>query len=214
MSTPEIPPAAEPVDHRDAARGGARRGQAGDRRPGRDARARARLPRRRRPPPDRGRARAREDADDQDDRGRARRHVPARPVHARPRAERSRRHADLPARHGRLRHRGRPGLLQLPARRRDQPRARQGAVGAARGDAGAPGDDRPRHASRPRPVPRHGDPEPDRVGGHLPAAGGAGRPLHAQGRRRLPEPRRGAHRRAAVARRARSTCGRCSSSRR
>ena len=32
------------------------------------------------------------------------------------------------------------------------------------------------------PVPRDGDPEPDRVGGHLPAARGAGRPLHAQGR--------------------------------
>ena len=46
---------------------------------------------------------------------------------------------------GALRHRARPGVLQLPARRRDQPRARQGAVGAARGDAGAPGHDRPRH---------------------------------------------------------------------
>ena len=42
----------------------------------------------------------------------------------------------------RVRHRARAGLLQLPARRRDQPRARQGAVGAARGDAGAAGDDR------------------------------------------------------------------------
>ena len=41
-----------------------------------------------------------------------------------------------------------PGLLQLPARRRDQPRAGQGAVGAARGDAGAPGHDRPRDATR------------------------------------------------------------------
>ena len=39
----------------------------------------------------------REDADDQDDGRGARRHVPARPVHARPRAERPRRHADLPA---------------------------------------------------------------------------------------------------------------------
>ena len=48
----------EPADHRDAAGGGARRDQAGHRRPGRDARARARLPRRGRPPPDRGRARA------------------------------------------------------------------------------------------------------------------------------------------------------------
>ena len=33
----------------------------------------------------------------------------------------------------------------------------------------------------PRSVPRHGDAEPDRVGGHLPAAGGADRPVHAQG---------------------------------
>ena len=29
---------------------------------------------------------------------------------------------------GDVRHRARPGLLQLPARRRDQPRAREGAV--------------------------------------------------------------------------------------
>ena len=53
-------------------------------------------------------------------------------------------------REGQLRDRARAGLLQLPARRRDQPRAGQGAVGAARGDAGAPGDDRARHASRCR----------------------------------------------------------------
>ena len=33
----------------------------------------------------------------------------------------------------------------------------------------------------PEPVPGHGDAEPDRVRGHLPAARGAGRPLHAQG---------------------------------
>ena len=36
------------------------------------------------------------------------------------------------------------------------------------------------------PVPRARHPEPDRVGGHVPAAGGAGRPLHVQGGRRLP----------------------------
>ena len=42
----------------------------------------------------------------------------------------------------------------------------------------------------PEPVPRAGDAEPDRAGGHLSAARGAGRPLHAQGRRRLSEPRR------------------------
>ena len=35
-----------------------------------------------------------------------------------------------------------PVFTQLPACRRDQPRTREGAVGAARGHAGAPGDDR------------------------------------------------------------------------
>ena len=50
----------------------------------------------------------------------------------------------------RVRDRARPGVLQLPARRRDQPRAGQGAVGAARGDAGAPGDDRRTTRSRCR----------------------------------------------------------------
>ena len=102
--------------------------------------------------------------------------------------------------YGRLRHRARPGLLQLPARRRDQPRAGQGAVGAARGDAGAPGHDRPHDARRARPVPRDGDAEPDRVGGHLSAARGADRPLHAQDPRRLPGARRGADGRPALAR--------------
>ena len=33
----------------------------------------------------------------------------------------------------------------------------------------------------PGSLPRDGDPEPDRVRGHLPAARGAGRPVHAQG---------------------------------
>ena len=124
------------------------------------------------------------------------------PVHARPRPVRPRRDADLPARRGHVRHRARAGLLQLPARRRDQPRAREGAVGAARGDAGAPGDDRAHDLSGARAVPRHGDAEPDRVRGHVPAARGAGRPLHAQDRDRLPGARRGADDRPAPARRA------------
>src|SRR5207237_849385 len=62
--------------------------------------------------------------------------------------------------------------------------------------------DRPHDLSRPRAVPRHGDAEPDRVGGDVPAPGGTGRPLHAQGRDRLPGARRGAHDRPAPARRA------------
>ena len=38
----------------------------------------------------------------------------------------------------------------------------------------------------PAALPRAGHPEPHRAGGHLPAARGAGRPLHAQGEGRLP----------------------------
>jgi hypothetical protein len=102
-------------------RGGAHRGEARHRRPGRDARAGARLPGRRRPPPDRGRPRPREDVDHQDDRGGPRRLVPADPVHARPRSVRPGRDARLPARSEHVRDRSRPGLLQLPPRRRDQP---------------------------------------------------------------------------------------------
>ena len=143
----------------------------------------------------------REDADDQDHGRRARRVVRARPVHSRPRAVGPRRNADLPTAGGHVRHRARPRLLQLPPRRRDQPRAREGAVGAARGHAGAPGDDRARHASRAVAVPRHGDPEPDRVRGDVSAPRGADRPLPAEGAHRLPAARRGAHGRPAPARR-------------
>ena len=56
------------------------------------------------------------------------------------------------------------------------------------------------HPQSSRAVPRARDPEPDRVGGHLPAARGAGRPLHAEGARRLPGARRGADRRRPLAR--------------
>ena len=108
------------------------------------------------------------------------------PVHARPRAGRPRRHAHLAARRRHVPHRARPGVRQPPARRRDQPRAGQGAVRAARGHAGAPGDDRRRDAPRARAVPRARHAEPDRVRGHLRPARGAGRPLPVQARRRLP----------------------------
>ena len=75
-------------------------------------------------------------------------HVRPHPVHSRPDAVRPRRHADLPPVDRALRRRARPDLRQLRARRRDQPRAGQGAVGAARGHGRAPGVDRRRHAPR------------------------------------------------------------------
>ena len=64
--------------------------------------------------------------------------------------------------------------LQLPARRRDQPGARQGAVGAARGHAGAAGDDRRHDVRGPAALHCDGHPEPDRIRGDLPASRGAG----------------------------------------
>ena len=70
---------------------------------------------------------------------------------------------------GNVRRRARSGVRQLPAGRRDQPRPREGAVGAARGHAGASGDDRRPDVPRPGAVPRDGDAEPDRGRGHLPA---------------------------------------------
>ena len=83
-----------------------------------------------------------------------------------------------------------PDLHQPPPRRRDQPRPAEDAGRAARGDAGAAGDDRGRHAPARAAVPRARDPEPDRVRGHVPAARGAARPLPAAGLVRLPEPER------------------------
>ena len=61
-----------------------------------------------------------------------------------------------------------------------------------------------------RPVPRPGHPEPDRDRGDLRPARGAGRPVHAQGPRRLPEPDRGVRDRRAADRPRRSRSRRCS----
>ena len=62
--------------------------------------------------------------------------------------------------------------------------------GPARVHAGAPRDRGQAHARAGAPVPRRGHPEPGRVRGHLPAAGGAARPLHGARLARLPERRR------------------------
>ena len=123
--------------------------------------------------------------------------VPPHPVHARPGARRSGRHAHLQSEDRRVQHRARTGVRQSSARRRNQSRTRQGAERAARGDAGTPGHDRRRNPSGARPVRGHRDAEPDRDRGHLSAARGAGRPLHDEGAGRLSERRRGIrHRRA------------------
>ena len=72
------------------------------------------------------------------------------PVHARPRARRHRGHPRLAAVAGGLRHRVGAGVREHRARRRDQPRARQGAVGPARGHGRAARD---RSAGQTRPLP-------------------------------------------------------------
>ena len=74
----------------------------------------------------------------------------------------------------------------------------------ARGDAGAPGDHRPRDLPSAEPLPRAGHAEPHRDGRHLSAARGAGGPLYAQGAGGLPFADRGVcHRRADDGRRSR-----------
>ncbi len=78
-----------------------------------------------------------------------------------------------------------PDLRERAARRRNQPHATQDAVRPARGDAGAPRDGAGTHVRTAAAVLRVRDAEPHRTRGHLSAAGGAARPLHARGRARL-----------------------------
>ena len=114
----------------------------------------------------------------------------AHPVHARPSAHGRDGAVDLRPEGTRLRVPARPDLRERRARRRDQPRDAEDAVGAARGDGRAAGDGRRGHADAPRPVPRARDAEPDRARGDVPAPGGAARPLPAQDGARLPGRRR------------------------
>ncbi len=94
---------------------------------------------------------------------------------------------------GRLRFVAGPGLHEHPPGRRDQPGDATDPVGAARGDAGAPGHGRGHDPSAAGPVPRPRDPEPGRVRGHVLAAAGPARPLPAPGPDRLPVGRGRAH---------------------
>ena len=125
----------------------------------------------------------------------------AHPVHARPPADRHHRAVGLEPEHEGVRVQAGPDLRQRPRRRRGQPGAAEGAVGAARGDGGAPGHRRRRHARAARPVLRRRDREHDRAGGDVPAARGPARPLPDPHLARLPDARRGARdRRGAAAR--------------
>ena len=140
-----------------AARRGSRAsalGECRDGRPRQDGRdpARPRRTRVRRARAARGRARDGEDrARARDRRQRRRRVVLPHPVHARPAADRRHRPVRLQPARPRLRVPPRPDVRERPARRRDQPRDAEDAVGPARGDGGAAGDDRRRHAPLPEP---------------------------------------------------------------
>ncbi len=115
----------------------------------------------------------------------------------RPAARRPDRYAHLLAEErGLHRQEGARSFRQLRPRRRDQPFAGQGAVGTARGHAGAPGDHRREHLPAAAAVPGAGHAEPPRAGGNLPAARGAGGPFHAQGPHLLPQQAGGARDRA------------------
>ena len=121
---------------------------------------------------DRGVSRPGQDADRPIVRDRDRGALLARAVHPGRDALGRDRRVDLQPAHGGVRVPARAGVHERPARGRDQSRPAEDPGGAARGDAGAPGDDRRSHAAARPAVPGAGDPEPDRVRGHVPAAGG------------------------------------------
>src|SRR6266508_4555564 len=85
----------------------------------------------------------------------------------------------------RLRVQARVDLRQHRGRRRDQPGLPQDPGRPAGVDGGAPGHHGRRHLPARRAVHGHRHPEPDRARGHLSAARGAARPLHAGAGHRL-----------------------------
>ena len=148
--------------------------------------------------------------------------VPAHPVHQRSAAGGHRRRDDLQPGPAGVRVRLRADLHERPARRRDQPRHAEVAVGAARGDERGDDHDREAAPGAARSVPRHRHAESDRARRHVSAAGVAARPLPDEADHRLSErdrreeapPRR---RRAGGARASRSRCStatKCASCRR
>ena len=171
---------ADARDHR----AGARRHPRGHLRPGEGGRPRPRHPPGRRPRPPRRRARPRQDEARRDARHRARARRAPRAVHAGPDA----------LRHSRLRdpRRGAPTgaapsasckgpifaqLLMADEINRASPRTQSALLQAMQEHHVSVGRRAPRPAAA---LPRAGDPEPDRAGGHLSAARGAARPLPAR----------------------------------
>ena len=152
----------------------------------RDGPAGARRPARRGPPPDRGRSRRRQDQARQGAGPLHRLLGAPHPVHPRPAAQRRHRRERLQPGEPRLRVQAGRGLRQPGGRRRDQPGLAEDPVGAAGVHGGASGHGR-RHDLRAADAV-HGDrdAEPDRDGGHLPAARGAARPVHRPDRDGLP----------------------------
>ena len=132
-------------------------------------------PARRRPRPRRGRAGHRQDAPRPGGRPGPRPPDGPDPGHARPAADRCDRVEHLRGRRPPVRRRS--GLHEHPPGRRDQPGDAADPVGAARGDAGAPGLDRGDDPPAARSVRRPRDPEPGRVRGDVRAAPGPARPV-------------------------------------
>ncbi len=102
-----------------------------------------------------------------------------------PDAVRHHRRARLRHRAPRVRVSSWAGVRRRAAGGRDQSHRTEDAVGAARGDGRAAGDDRPAELSLAGQIPGRRHPEPARVRGHVSAAGIAARPFHAAHRPQL-----------------------------
>ena len=179
-----------PADAPDGAR--ALRGQEGHRRPGPPARAADRRAAGARPHPRRGRARPGQDDGDQDARRRrsaasssasSSRRTSSRPTWSAP-GSTTRRPASSRRRSGPVF----TNLLLADEINRAPAKVQSALLEVMQERQVTIGRET---FKVPESVPRPGDPEPDRDRGHLRPARGAGRPVHAQGPRRLPEPDRG-----------------------
>jgi len=180
----------ELADLRDPREPHPRRSRAQHRREARRARADPPGGALRRPRAARGLSRARQDTDRTLVRAGDLARVLAHPVHARPDALGCDGLVDLRPAYERVHVPGRPDLRQSspqPTRSTAAPPKTQAALLEAMQERQVTTEGR--DAAAATAVHRARDAEPDRVRGHLSAAGGAARPLPDADRRRLPEPR-------------------------